>query len=424
MRARLLLISVVVPVRNEAAALPRLLPLLLCDGVEVILADGGSTDSTVAAAKRFPVRLILSGPGRASQINAGAAAAAGEILWFLHADTVPPPDWRGRILQALSDPRTVGGGFRVLIDAAGLRYRLLDAWGWFRTNLERTFYGDQGIFVRRSAFEALGGFTDCAFLEDLDFSTRLSRQGRVAILPQPLKTSARRWQREGWGRTVWEQSRWVALYHLGRVNLEVLQRIVLVIVAKVPIPGRVKTRLCPPLSPEKAAGLARRLLEETVALAQGLDGAKAAVAVFPPDQIEAMRRIVSSSVTLLPQEGKEFGQRLERIFQRLFAQGAKGVIALGADHPGLPREFLVQAVEALQRQRQPDPLVIGPTEDGGYYLIGLNRPHPELFKGIPWSTSAVLEKTLERAGGLKVIRLPPWFDVDRPEDLARLKSLS
>ena len=420
-------ISIVIPTVNEEASLPQLLAQLFSGDAQVVVADGGSTDGTLKSARRFPVEIVQSPVGRAKQMNCGAVRASGDVLWFLHADTAVPSDWHRQIVSAMGDPTVMGGGFSVRIDAHGIRYRFLDAWGAFRTRMQRSFYGDQGIFVRRWAFEALGGFAD-GVPEDLDFSTRFSRLGKVVILPGPLKTSARCWQTQGWWCTVWQHSR-IALSYGVRHQLNFLKDgavsdttlVTVIIMAKAPVPGKVKTRLIPHLTAEQAAALAAGLLRDTALLIENLPGVQPAIAVEPPSGMDVVRKLVSRSIRLIPQGDGDLGKRIVEVFRQEFSRGACGTIALGADHPNLPAEYVRQAVRILQCGI--DPVVLGPTEDGGYYLIGMKRLHPELFEGISWSSSQVLEETKEQAkkAGLLVILLPPWHDIDRPEDLAHLE---
>ncbi len=411
-------LSIVIPAFNEEGTLPGLLPRLLTHQDEIIVVDGGSTDATRAVAKRFQVRVLTARRGRAAQMNVGAGHARGDLLWFLHADSQVPDDWREQLAGAMTDPTVVGGAFHVRIDAPGLRYRLLDGWGRLRPILQRSFYGDQGIFVRRDLFETLDGFSTHAALEDVDFSSRLWRLGKVLLLPGPLRTSARRWESAGWWRTVLTHCR-LALTQLVDTR-PVSRRIALVIMAKAPLLGQVKTRLIPALGPQGARDLAQKLLEETGALVGKVDGITRLVAVSPATHLERVRSLVPASFRLIPQTEGDLGVRLTHVFRQLFAEGFDGVIVLGADHPALPKAYLEQAVAALYAKTAQ--VVLGPTEDGGYYLVGLTHPHPELFQEIPWGGAQVFEATLQRAqqGGLCVHRLPPWFDVDRPEDLARM----
>lgn len=400
--------------------LPRLVPQLLAEGVEVIVVDGGSTDATGQILRAWPVRVLQASRGRAIQMNAGAQAATGDVLWFLHADTTVPAGWQAQIVQALRHPQVVGGGFRVRIDGRGLRYRLLDAWGGLRTSLQRTFYGDQGLFVRREVLQALGGFSEGCPVEDLDLSARLARAGTVACLPGPLRTSARRWERHGWWQTVLQHSRSQLAYQWGRGGPRRAPRIAVAIMAKAPVPGQVKTRLVPPLTHEQAAALAGQLLHETVRLVGELPGVERIIAVAPAEAVGQVRPLAPASFRLMPQRGETLGDRLADVFRQTFLDGVQGAVALGADHPHLPRRYLEMAVSALQRSR--NQVVLGPTEDGGYYLIGLSRPHPELFRDLPWSRPELLDATCARARrlGLVVHLLPIWFDLDRPEDLVRL----
>jgi rSAM/selenodomain-associated transferase 1 len=194
------------------------------------------------------------------------------------------------------------------------------------------------------------------------------------------------------------------------------------VMAKLPVPGEVKTRLCPPLSPDQAAGLARCFLQDRVDQIVALETVEPIVAFTPGDQGEALRRLLPHDVRLVPQNGADLGARLDRLLTDLLAEGRAGAVAVDADSPSLPTAFLRRACARLL-QGDVD-VTVGPCEDGGYYLIGLRRPAPELFRSMPWSTPAVLGETLERVRrlGLRLELLPSWFAVDRGDDLARLKA--
>lgn len=417
-----------IPALNEEENLRVLLPALTGHGAEVIVADGGSSDGTVEVAEARSARVIQAGRGRAAQMNAGAAQATGEILWFLHADSRIPADWREQITRALADPAVVGGGFRAQIAAAGAGYRLLGGWGVLRTALERSFYGDQGIFVRKAVFKRLDGFSERARLEDLEFSLRMARAGKVHCLPGPIRTSARRWESQGFWRTVVRHSAVVLLeecaligtwYRPGAAGTG-CPEVALFVVAKAPVAGKVKTRLVPHLTPEQAAQVAGWMLRGTLTSVQRLRGVEPIVAVDPPEAVEELGAWLGGQIRVVPQSGGDLGARLEELFRRGFEWNRRAVIVLGSDHPGLPRRYLRGAVRWLRRGG--DRVVLGPTEDGGYYLLGLSQPHPELLRGIRWSTPDVFRATVERvrAQGLALRVLPRWFDVDHPEDLKRL----
>ena len=191
-------ISVIVPTLNEAACLAATLDALaLAHGDELIVVDAGSSDGTPDIARRYTSKVYQGPRGRAQQMNHGARHAGGDILLFLHADTLLPSDGLDAVRRALQQPGTVGGAFRLVIAPATPALRLV-AWG---TNLRSRFgalpYGDQALFVSRRVFEELGGYDDVPFMEDVRLVQALRRRGRLTILPQAVVTSGRRWQHDG-----------------------------------------------------------------------------------------------------------------------------------------------------------------------------------------------------------------------------------
>jgi rSAM/selenodomain-associated transferase 2 len=197
-------LSVIVPMLNEAATIANTLHALRrgAPDAEIIVADGGSVDASVAIARPLCHALISASRGRACQMNAGARASRGDALVFVHADTIVPSTFAADIASALSDPTVVGGRFDVQLDARTLPYQIIGAMISLRSRISRTGTGDQAIFVRRDVFDRLGGFPDFELCEDLEFSRRLKRVGRVACLRARVTTSARRWSRDGVVRTV------------------------------------------------------------------------------------------------------------------------------------------------------------------------------------------------------------------------------
>lgn len=197
----------------------------------------------------------------------------------------------------------------------------------------------------------------------------------------------------------------------------------LAIMTKAPRAGDVKTRLSPPLTPEQAATLSLCFLRDTAAnVARVADSAACeSVAIYTPVGSEAMfEGLLPASFSLLPQRGESLSERLIHGVHDLLALGYDSLCMLGSDSPTLPPAMLKTAITALQTGQ--DCVVLGPAHDGGYYLIGLKKTHPELFTGIDWSTDKVLAQTLERATGigLPVKLLDHWYDVDDVAALGRL----
>jgi rSAM/selenodomain-associated transferase 1 len=200
----------------------------------------------------------------------------------------------------------------------------------------------------------------------------------------------------------------------------VTKQVALAIMAKRPRAGEVKTRLCPPLTSEEAARLAHCFLLDKLDQVRRLPGVARFVAFSPSDAEAFFGNQIGDGFSLLPQRGNDLGERLANLSERLLGGGFAAALIIGADSPTLPDAVIHEAHEALAVGMAD--VVLGPADDGGYYLIGLRRPGPFLFQGIAWGTDAVLSQTLARAGmaRLRTHLLPAWYDVDVEADLHRL----
>jgi rSAM/selenodomain-associated transferase 2 len=192
-------ISIVVPALNEAAIIERFLKQLRerAAAAEIILVDGGSSDETRQRAVNLCDRVLMTSRGRALQMNAGAKAASGDILWFLHADCEVPDGCLDEIARALRDPLTVGGFFRIRVPRSDLVYRLTDSFAHYAGLLLRMRFGDHGFFCRRTAFEKTGGYPYVPLMEDAEFFRKLRRLGRVVVVPSRLLVSPRLYEAVG-----------------------------------------------------------------------------------------------------------------------------------------------------------------------------------------------------------------------------------
>jgi rSAM/selenodomain-associated transferase 2 len=215
MTARL---SIIVPTLNEAerivACLQRL-RMLRKGGAELIVADGGSTDTTVVLAKPWADRVLVGPRGRAKQMNHGASVASGDVLLFLHADTMLPADASTALDAALGDAQVSWGRFDVQIDGASPLLRLVAALMNMRSRWSGIATGDQAIFVRRDVFQRAGGFPDQPLMEDIELSKRLRKLSPPACLRRRVTTSGRRWEQHGVLRTIVLMWMLRALYWIG-----------------------------------------------------------------------------------------------------------------------------------------------------------------------------------------------------------------
>jgi rSAM/selenodomain-associated transferase 2 len=220
-------LSVVIPCLNEAESIVQLLETLQAaraDGIELVLVDGGSVDDTVRLSAPLVDKLIGSASGRAIQMNAGARAASGGILWFLHADSVIRTDFPDLIQAALAASDRPWGRFDVRLSGRRPALRIIEFLMNWRSRLTGIVTGDQGIFMRRALFEQLGGFPDIPLMEDIAISRRLKAYSRPVVVAQRLQTSSRRWEQAGIIATVWLMWRLRWAYFFGADPARLAQR--------------------------------------------------------------------------------------------------------------------------------------------------------------------------------------------------------
>jgi rSAM/selenodomain-associated transferase 2/rSAM/selenodomain-associated transferase 1 len=435
-------LRIAMPVLNEGIALlPRLQALqeLRQRGVELVVADGGSTDESWAIARHFADRVICVPRGRAGQMNAAAwdtPQSRADALLFLHADTQPPPCADDLIRQALKIK--TWGRFDVQLNSSRLMLRMVAFMMNLRSRITGIATGDQAMFMRMTSFVQLAGFPEQALMEDIEMSKRLKQIGSPASLRQRVVTSARKWHMQGVWRTIMLMWRLRVAYFFGAKPSDLALRYGyakaavpaqtdLAIMAKAPIAGWAKTRLIPLLGAQRAARVQRGFIQQTVHTCQQ-SGLGACTLWCAPDtrhlHFRALSKIYNTyALSFEAQPDASLGERMQYIFMKHFeAHPGQPLLLMGTDGPVLSPGHLQQAAAALGHH---DAVFI-PVEDGGYVLIGLRRWLPEVFQNIAWSTSEVMSQTRKqlRLADASWQELLMLWDVDEPADWQRWQQLT
>ncbi len=436
-------LGIVIPTLDEAEVLPLLLEDLTALRIpaQIVVSDGGSRDGTPALARARGARVLHAQRGRAHQMNAGARALDTPWLLFLHADSRLPPATLDALERWLATPSPSGAAhFGFSLDASGPWWRVIERGQRVRERLFGRVYGDQGLLVARTRFEAVGGFPELPLMEDVEIVRALRREGGIERIDAPIATSARRYREEG-PFLGWLRNATLLLLHSLGVHPDRLARWypprqspgtdpadavhaasprrILLVFARAPRRGEVKTRLAAELGEAEALRIYRAMGGGIVdALRRG---PWRTVIYYTPAEAEGELRdwLGPEGLSWLPQCSGGLGERLAHGFQEGFRAGDR-ICAVGTDAPGLTPHLVAEAFERIEDPNGPE-VVLGPAHDGGYYLVALRAPAPELFEGIPWSTDRTLAVTLERALalGLGTELLSPLADVDRPDDVPR-----
>ena len=447
-------LSIVIPVWNEekriAACLARLRPLIpardthaadaaltIRNSHEIIVVDGGSGDRTRSLARPLCTRLLRGPRGRGAQMNLGARFAGGDVLLFLHADSSLPEQAESALAAVFAGAEPAWGWFDVRFDGDKPVYRPIAALMNLRARLSSVCTGDQALFISAGLFRRAGGFPEIPLMEDIAICKKLRKLVRPTPLPLPTLTSPRRWDAQGVLRTVLRMWRLRLLYFLGvspaRLAREYYPSLNeagddrkypaarILVFARAPEAGAVKTRLAGEIGAESALSLYLAMLRRVFETAERAALAEVHLwAASNPAHEEFLALCEAGRIRL--QRGADLGERmLHAATRELAGDGVDSVLIVGSDCPALGADYLDRALAALAAAE----LVLGPARDGGYVLIGLRAARPELFRGVDWGSGAVLEQTLARARelGLQPQLLEPCWDVDTAGDLPLLQEL-
>lgn len=417
--------SFVVPCLNEEKFIIECLQSIRknFNGDEIILVDGGSSDQTLELASRFDVKIIKSAKGRGIQMNAGAEKATGDILIFVHADTFIPENSKQLIENEFANPNIKIASFRLGFDAD---HKILNFYTKF-SNYDSMFtkFGDQCIIIRKTFLGELGGFPNWSIFEDVHLLSKARKKSKIKILDAAVVTSSRKFLLGGIIRTQIRNAILFLQYFLGLdhdkiarnyYSMNIKKKNAIIIFAKYPKHGNVKTRLAKTLGEAFATNFYVRCSEHT--FKECLKLSKHSVSfLFYPDKEHSLelKSWAGKNFIYKIQDGKDLGARMRNAFTEVFKNNFEKVLIVGTDIPDLSSGLINQALSELDKNE----IVIGPSTDGGYYLLGMKKFHPDLFNNIQWSSEEVLNKTLNIINQLDLNfnLLPKLMDIDTEEDL-------
>ena len=425
-------ISVIIPVFKEEdrinATIGSLVKMKGDHSIEIIAVDGDPNGSTVQCINHPTVITMTTPKGRAMQMNKGAAKASGDILLFLHADTILPETGFDKIKAVMETGKYVAGAFNYDIDSANLFLRFIYYTSYLRSKTSRIAYGDQAIFIRRDYFEKIGGYPEIPIMEEVELMKKIKKnKDKIYILKDGVKTTASRYEEEGIIYGWLRNHRMRILYFFGVPPHRLVKyypdtrskkqnKCGLVLFLKYPQKGTVKTRLAKRIGDTLTLRLyecfIRDMLDKSIALPYDLH-----IFVASPDKVAAMYQWLGRDLPVHGQKGRNLGERMKQTFEKMFQLGYESCVLMGSDFPDLPASVVTGAFAGLETSEA----VIAPAVDGGYYLIGFQRLHfcESVFQNVAWSTERVFQQTMDifKQEKIRVKILRKWWDVDDFDEL-------
>ena len=373
-------------------------------------------------AKDKNVKIINSQKGRGSQLNAGAKAATGEILIFLHADTFLPDNAFDLIKKFFSNSQNKICRFLLGFD---FNHFVLDIYSNFsKFDTQFTRFGDSAIIIRSTFFHELGGYKNWKAFEDVDFLKRASRLSKIKILGAVVNSSSRRFIQNG---IIKKQlvNFLLLIGYLFNVNTNFLCRMFnkklksrndsIIVFVRYPTNGKVKTRLAETTSSEFALKFYKLCAENLVRNIKKIPYVNRFIFYSNKSNEKQTMHWLGNKLFFAFQEGEDLGTRMKNAFEKVFSGGSQKVIIVGTDIPDQSKKIIIDAFNLLDK----NDIVIGPSKDGGYYLLGMKKMYRQIFEGIEYSTPDVLSETILKIKELKLVYhlLPELMDIDTEENL-------
>lgn len=417
--------SVIIPTLNEKYFIEKSINVIINkrNDVEIIVADGGSSDGTVEVAAAKGARVINTKKGRGIQLNAGASIAKGDILFFLHADTLVPENTFDLFDEFFSNENNNVCRFELGFDINNHLLKVYTFFSKFDTIFTR--FGDSGIIVRKNFYKSLGGFKNYFVFEDVDFLQRASRKTKIKLLEAKVKSSARKFVRNGMIKNQIHSFVLIIKYLFGTNTFKLWNEYFgmskknkmpsLIIFARYPSKGKVKTRLAKDTSEDFALKFYGDCAGKILNQIKMLNHFNRYLFFTEAAEKEKVMNWAGSKFLYALQEGKNLGERMLNALELVFSHYAEKVIIVGTDVPDLDADSIKEA----ERKLDEADLVIGPSNDGGYYLLGMKKVYKDLFQEIEWSSGSVFNSTMKKAEelNLKTIRLEMLRDIDTKNDL-------
>lgn len=393
--------SFIIPTLNEELYLENTLQSLSgFKNYEIIISDGGSNDDTLKIAEKYNTKIVNSEAGRGIQLNNGIKFSSGEILCFLHGDTLLPENAFFLLEEYFKNSKNMICRFKLGFDIDQTILNRYKKFSKYDTIFTR--FGDMFIAARKDFVLEIGGFPNWKIFEDVEFLRKAAKESKIFVLDEEVISSARTFTKYGLiSQQLFNISSFIKylagakrFIENGEYYKRDMKKITasIILFVKYPVEGKVKTRLAESIGNSKAVKIYSGLAERTVIEMKRLKNSYNYIFYSDESEKERIKKWIRGNFFYAPQKGDDLGERMSNAFRLVFGHGASKALIIGTDIPDLSTEIINDAIKKLDDFD----VVIGPSPDGGYYLLGMKEFTPELFENITYSTNTVFEDTVKK----------------------------